>query len=708
MREATTMGEVRPGWAAGNLPAEVTSFVGRRAELAAVADGLAEARLVTLTGVGGAGKTRLARRAGAEARAAFPDGVWLAEFSPLHAPTPNLIALTIYEALQLTDQTTRPAIEMVAERLADKRLLLILDCCEHLVTAVGEVVQALLATAPGVRILATSRRALGLSGERVLWVPPLPVASPRGLPAGADSDAALLFQERVRSAAPGTVLSKEDGPAIGGICARLEGIPLAIELAASRLLEMSLEQLSDRLHTRFETLTAQRAPGGEGEPRHRALHTTIGWSHELCTPLERLAWARLSVFAGGFDEQAAVRVCSEGPISDARAPELLSGLVGKSIMQRTDAAHGPRYTMLDTLREYGEQWLHGLGEEQQARRRHQEHYLRLARRGCDEWTGPDQVLWCERSLLEHANMRAAMDFCLKTQGQDTCLEMAGCLGFLWRHCGLSRDGERYLDLVLGRDPGPGPARTWALFARSSLAFARGDLKAAVHWGDSCTHAASEPGQENSGAAAAAAAVLGMGLAMRGELARAAEVLDGAPYRRVGEARYEIAPLQIRLSRLYAHLHLREFTRARAVADALRADCRRYGERWVCSYADYLRAMVDLGQDNPDAATRHARAALEGHYALHNTTGIAVVLDALASAVLADGNAEQAAWLLGLGGHVWQIIGSAQMDSPGLVAIRQACERRAQQTIGDTAYETAFRKGLETTVDDGLATVLHAT
>ncbi|MGW5867103.1 ATP-binding protein [Streptomyces sp. NPDC055239] len=702
------MEEVRLGWAVGNLPAEVTSFVGRRTELAAVADGLAGARLVTLTGVGGAGKTRLARRAGAEARAALPDGVWLTELSPLHEPTPNLIALAVYEALQLADQTTRPAIEVVAEWLADKQLLLILDCCEHLVTECAQVVKALLVTAPGVRILATSRRPLGLGGERLLRVPPLPVTSPCGPPTGAGSEAALLFLERARAVAPGTVLAKEDGPVIGGICARLEGIPLAIELAATRLLEMSLDQLSDRLHHRFETLTAQRAPGGGGEPRHRALHTTIGWSHELCAPLERLAWARLSVFAGGFDEEAALAVCTGGPISDARGPELLSGLVDKSIVQRTDASCGPRYAMLDTLREYGEQWLHGLGEEQQARRRHQEHYLRLARRGCDEWAGPDQVLWCERGLVEHANMRAAMDFCLKAQGQDTCMEMAGCLGFLWRHCGFSRDGERYLDLVLGRDPEPGPARTWALFARSSLAFARGDLEAAVHWGVSCTDAASEPGQENSGAAAAAAAVLGMGLAMRGELARASEVLDGAPYQRVGEARYEIAPLQIRLSRLYAHLHLREFARARVVADALRADCRRYGERWVCSYADYLRAMVDLGQGNPGSATRHARAAIEGHHALHNTTGIAVVLDALASAVLADGDAEQAAWLLGLGGHVWQIIGSAQMDSPGLVAIRQACERRAQQTIGDTAYEAAFRKGLEINVDDGLATVLHTT
>ncbi|MGH4029387.1 ATP-binding protein [Actinomycetota bacterium Odt1-20B] len=700
------MEDARPGWTVGNLTPEVTSFVGRRVELAAIADELTEARLVTLTGVGGAGKTRLARRAGADLRAVFPDGVWFVELSAVRGAAS--IALAVYEVFRLTDQTAGPAIDVVADWLADKRLLLVLDCCEHLAADCAEAVEVLLSAAPGVRVLATSRCRLEHPGERVVAVPPLPITVTEQSHGVAPADAAVLFMERAAECAPGALSAEDDGAAVADICARLEGIPLAIELAAARLSQMGLVALRRHLRNRFETLTSTDERSRDCERRHQTLRTTVGWSHELCAPLERLAWARLAVFAGGFEEEAAVRVCAGGPIGDAQVPGLLSALVDKSIVQRTDTPCGPRYAMLDTLREYGEQWLHELGEEPCTRRRHQDHYLRLARRGCDEWAGPDQVLWCERAHAERANMRAAMDFSLTAERDGTALEMAGCLGFLWRHCGFSRDGERYLDVVLDLDPEPGPARTWALFARSSIAFARGDLEAAVRWGESCTEAASEPGQEGSGAAAAAAAVLGMSLAMRGELARAAEVLDGAPYQRVREARYEIAPLQIRLSRLYTHLHLREFTRARVVADALRADCRRYGERWVCSYADYLRAMVDLGQGDADSATRHAGAALAGHHALHNTTGIAVVLDTLASAVLAGGDAERAAWLLGLGGHVWQIIGSAQMDSPGLVAIRQACERGAQQAIGETSYEAAFRKGMEITVDDGLATVLNTT
>ncbi|MEB8340117.1 ATP-binding protein [Streptomyces endophyticus] len=701
------MGSSRQEWTAGNLPPETTGFVGRESELSALTDLVTGDRLVTLTGVGGVGKTRLAKRVGAGVRAHFPDGVWLVELSPLKGAAS--IALAVYEALRLSDQSTRPAVEVVTDWLADKRLLLILDCCEHLTAGCAEIARTVRAAAPGVHVLATSRTRLQAPAERAVPVAPLPVTvAARRDPAFAD--AAVLFAQRAAEALPPVALAEEDGAAVAEICVRLEGIPLAIELAAARLTEMSLDELCRRLRTRFELLTRQ-ADGTYGrhdreDARHQALRTTIGWSHELCTPLERLAWARLSVFADGFEQDAAARVCAGGPIGDSQVPGLLSGLVDKSIVQRTDTPCGLRYAMLDTLREYGEQWLQGLGEEQCTRRRHQDHYLRLARRGCDEWAGPDQVLWCERARAEHANMRAAMDFCLITRGDGTCLEMAGCLGFLWRHCGFSRDGERYLDVVLDLDPEPSPARTWALFARSSIAFARGDLRAAVHWGTACTTAASQPGQRDSGAAAGAAAVLGMGLAMRGELTRAAEVLDGAPYQRVREARYEITPLQIRLSRLYTHLHMSEFDRARTVSDALRADCRRYGERWVCSYADYLQAMLDLAQGDAESATRHARAALEGHHALHNTTGIAVVLDALASAVVAGGDAGQAAWLLGFGGHAWQIVGSTQMDSPGLVAVRQACERRVQQAVGDAAYETAFRKGLETTLDDGLDTILH--
>ncbi|WP_245654419.1 ATP-binding protein [Streptomyces violens] len=687
----------------GNLTPETTSFVGRGAELSALAKMVADAPLVTLTGVGGVGKTRLAQRVGAEQQSVFPDGVWLVELSPLSATGP--IGLAVYETLRLADQSSRTAMEVVTDWLADKRLLLILDCCEHLAAPCADIIKVLLAAAPGVRILATSRCPLKAPDEHVVPVPPLPVTAADHSPGATPAEAAVLFLERAADAAPHTPLVARDRAAVTEICTRLEGIPLAIELAAARLSDMALDQLRERLQTRFETLTAQRKWQGEGEPRHQALRTTIGWSHELCAPLERLLWARLSVFADGFEQEAAEWVCAGGPLASEQVPGLLSHLVDKSVLQRTGTPRGPRYAMLDTLREYGEQWLRGLGEHVTLSRRHRDYCRWVARRGCAEWAGPDQVLWCERAIADQANMRAAMERCLTAAERSTAVEMAGCVGFLWRHCGFHRDAQRYLDLVLDPDPLPGPERTWALFVRGCIAFAQGDLEAGGRWGAACAAAASQPGHEEPGASVGAAGMSGMSLAMRGELARAAEMLDGAPHQPVLDARYRIAPLQLRMARLYTHVVSGEIARARVVADELRADCRRYGERWVCSYADYLRALVDLAQGEAHAAVRHAREALEGHRLLHNTTGVAVVLDTLASAVLACGTGEQAACLLGLGQQFWQTVGRDQMDSPGLVAIRRACEAGARQAIGDTAYEAAFATGLESSIDDAIAYTL---
>ncbi|MEB3961506.1 NB-ARC domain-containing protein [Streptomyces kunmingensis] len=682
-----------------------TRLVGRRAELAEIQRryGRAATRLVTLTGVGGVGKTRLALEAADVLQHRFRDGAWLVDLSPLRQGT--VLAHVIAEALPLADQTTRPMLEVLADFLAERELLLVLDTCEHLTEACATTADALLRAAPQLRILATSRRALNVCDEQVFTVQPLAVPEIEDDPQG-EADAVTLLAERAAEAVRDFTVTDANRADLVRLCRRLDGLPLAIELAAARLRELPVQELTARLEDRFAVLgTTDRVVDDAEPPWHQALRTAIGWSHQLCTPAQRLLWARLSVFAGNFDAEAAGQVCADERLPDNQLPQLLGALVDDSLLIWQPTGGGERYRMLDSVREFGAHWLHGLGEETLLRRRHRDYYHRLARRGCAEWAGPDQVLWCDRATTEHANMRVAMDFCL-TEPDGTALDMAGCLGFLWRHCGFPRDGQRYLDLVLTPDPRPGPERTWALFARGSIAFARGDLQAGSRWGEACADAAARPGYEDPDAAVAAAAVLGMSLAMRGELTRAAKVLDAAPQGPVRDVRYRIAPLQVRLSRLYTHLHMREFDRARVVADELRADCRRYGERWVCAYADYLRALVDLAHGKPHLAAEHARMAMEGHWLLHNSTGTAVVLDALASAVVADGDGEHAAWLLGLGQHVWRTLGSTHMDSPGLIAIRQACEHRTQQAIGDTRYEAAFRKGLESSIDEGITSALQ--
>ncbi|MEU7583665.1 hypothetical protein AB0B50_39510 [Streptomyces sp. NPDC041068] len=682
---------------AGNLPTETTSFVGRGAELRAVAAAVADARLVTLTGVGGVGKTRLAQRAGAELRGGFPDGVWLVGLSQLSEPA--LMALVLYEALRLADQTNRPAIEVVADWLADKELLLILDCCEHLAADCADFVRTLLAAAPGVRVLATSRRPLGLAGEDVVPVPPLPVdCQGTRLP-----DAVQLFMDRADEAAPSAVLAEEDGEAVAEICARLDGIPLAIELATARLQEMDLGLLQQRLHARFETLTAPHTWHDKGEPRHQALRTTIGWSHQLCTPEERLAWARLSVFAGGFEQEAAELVCAGGPLGSDRIGGLLSTLVDKSLLRSTTTPRGPRYSMLDTVREYGEEWLRELGEEQRLSERHRDYYRWLARLGYQEWSGPRQLDWYRRTTAEHGNLRTALDACLTDPDPRLALEMAGNLWFFWCCCGFQREGRHYLDQALARKPDTGPGPEWfcALWAGNLLASMQGDFDAAAAF-----EAVSTPMAERIGdPATIAAARCGTGarLALSGQVEQAlapfAEAL-GPPDR----AAYAVRFLAMG-GVAFSHFHKGEFARAAVAADALREQCEQRGELWSRGYALYCLSLAALGNRDPATAVRHARKALAIKWLLHDALGAAMILDAMAPAV-AEHDPEQAALLLGVADTLWRFTGRAQFGAPELVAARRACERRIHDAIGGAAYEAAYRKGLESSSDDGITYALE--
>ncbi|MEW1924989.1 hypothetical protein [Streptomyces sp. NPDC088360] len=677
----------------GNLPDERTSFVGRGAELRAVALAVADARLVTLTGVGGVGKTRLAQRAGAELRDDFPDGVWLVGLAQLSRPA--LMPLALYEALRLADQSTRPAIEVVADWLDDKELLLILDCCEHLAADCADFVRTLLTAAPGVRVLATSRRPLSLRGEQAIVVPPLPVDDHGTRP----SDAALLFMERAG-------VAEEDGTAVAEICAHLEGIPLAIELAAAHLPEMDLDALRQRLHTRFETLASSTSGAwhGESDPRHQTLRTAIGWSHELCTPPERLVWARLSVFAGGFEQEAAELVCAGGPLGSGQIGGLLSALVDKSLLQAAKTPRGLRYSMLDTVREYGAEWLRNLGEEQRLAQRHRDYYRWLVRTGSREWAGPDQVAWYERCTAEHANLRVALESCLAAPDPRDSLEMTGGLWFFWLCCGFQREGRHYLDRALAKapDPVPEPERFWALWACGAVAFMQGDLEASDRLANLCTPLADRI--DDPAAADAALYLEGVQLVLTSRPAQTIALLAptaGSPDCGGGSPAIKLFLLS---AVPFAHLRLGEFDRAITSSDALREECERHGEQWMRSYAFYMLSSAAQGNGDPASAVRHARAALPIKWRLHDVFGAALSIDALTSATA---DPEQTGRLLGISDTLWRSVGVAQMGSPDLVAARQACERRVRDAVGDLAYEAAFRKGLESGADDGIAYALTA-
>ncbi|MFD7258354.1 ATP-binding protein [Streptomyces sp. NPDC059874] len=675
-----------PGTSAGNLPPQPSAFVGRERELALLRDLLEERRLVTLTGVGGVGKSRLALRAVSEAVGPRPDGVWWVELSPLRDP--GLLTTTIAHAVGLADHSSRPLDEELCAWMADKQLLLVLDTCEHLVTDCRHLVGELLQSAPGLTVVVTSREPLGSPGEQVVEVRPLPCEGP-------DSDALALFRARALAATPqaAAVFADPARAAVAAeVCRRLDGIPLALELAGARMRLWTLEQMAERLDERFDLLSTCHSPDGRaaGLPRHQTMRTTIGWSHELCEPLERLLWARLSVFSGDFDVAAARAVCAGGPLAASRVERVLTGLVAKSVLLRTEErGAGARYRMLDTIREYGHDWLGELGEVQLLSDRHAHWYAALSEAADRGWLGPGQVDWYRRITAEHAQLRTALEHLLGTDPQ-AALGMAGALWFYWFSCGHVHEGRGFLERALRASPHPGPAYNQALWALGLTALLQGDMDTARNLGEQCTRDAallSDPERELRAAYLHAVSVLMPGdpvraLALAGPRARAGHGgrTSGAGW------------LLCRLATSYALCDLRRFEEAAQEARALREACAELGERWLRAYADYVLAVAALGLGEHGEAARHVRAMLSGKRLLGDRFGIALGLDLLAAAVAALGDGELAARLLGTGHAWWRTVGRPQMGSPSLTALRDQGERQARAAIGDAAYETAFLGG----------------
>ena len=389
------------------LRGELTEFVGRRSELAGVREALGAARLVTLTGPGGIGKTRLAIEAASGARRAFRDGVWLAELGSLRDAA--LLVPEVARSLGLSDRSSRWATAALTDYLADRQVLLVLDQCEHLADACAVMADALLRGCPDLRIIATSRHVLGVTGEVTVAVPPLTVPA-EGQPAVPEEllqyEAVRLFTDRAVAVQPGFTLDEASGPAVAGICRRLDGIPLAIELAAVRLRSLSPGQILSRLDSRFPLLSGG---GPTGQPHHRTLQAALEWSYGLLTDAEQSMWRRVSVFAGSFDLDAAEAVCAVGRVTAGQVVDLIDALVAKSILLRT-GRRTVRYRLLDTIGEFGLSKVRGRGNERRLRLRHLRWYAALAAR--QEAFGPGRVPWIAALDADHENLRAALEFAL--------------------------------------------------------------------------------------------------------------------------------------------------------------------------------------------------------------------------------------------------------------------------------------------------------
>jgi predicted ATPase/DNA-binding SARP family transcriptional activator len=422
-----------------NLPARLTSFVGRDQELIGLGKLLDQARLVTLTGPGGAGKTRLAIEFAASMLERFPDGVWLAELAG--ATDPGLVGAQVMEALGVRQAGGVPVLEALRYRLRSAELLLILDNCEHLLDASAELAMALLASAPGLRVLATSREPLGVAGEAAYPVPPLAVPPGDADPADvAVAPAVRLFADRASAARPGAEVLASSVAAVGRICRELDGLPLAIELAAARASVLSVEEIAAHLADKFAFL-AYRRPAGD--PRHQALKTAIEWSYHLLSPAERRVFGELSVFSGGFALAQAAQVCRYE--NQTAALDVIDQLASKSLLTVEISSNGTRYRMLETIRQYAASRLDEMGETGQARERHAGAFLDLAEREQDF-----AVL-----SREQDNLRAALAWALSHEG-DTGPRLARALGGFWQARGLPLEGQAWLERALAT----GPADPW--------------------------------------------------------------------------------------------------------------------------------------------------------------------------------------------------------------------------------------------------------
>lgn len=480
----------RPRRRLGNLPAELTSFVGRRHELGEIRSKLATARLVSLVGPGGVGKTRLGLRAAGALGRGFADGAWVVELAEVRDDA--LVTNAVATALDLRDQSTTKPLQILIGYLQDKELLLLLDNCEHLLGAAADLVNDILSAAPNVRVVTTSREPLQVTGEHVVPVAPLELPDPDGsesLERLRQNDAVALFSERAAAASGAFVLTASNRAAVVRLCRQLDGLPLAIELAAVRTRVLTLDQIVDRLSDRFALLT-----GGSRAalPRHQTLRTAIDWSHDLLSAGEQAFLRRLGVFAGRFTLEDAELVCAFGEAPVSEVLETLSSLIEKSLVTRDDVKGAGCFRLHETMREYAYLQLADAGERAQLEERFLEYYRTRCLRTADHaWQRTRE--WLEWNELEIDNIRSVLQQCVAQGDLQRGLEVAASLGYYWI-MRATTESVRWLDELFASDPDSVHPNARAYRLRGWLSLLQVDAERARPWLARAVATAREQGQ----------------------------------------------------------------------------------------------------------------------------------------------------------------------------------------------------------------------
>ncbi|MFF5207550.1 ATP-binding protein [Streptosporangium sp. NPDC000396] len=673
----------------GNSPGEVSSFVGRRREVSAVRRLLSKTRLLTLTGAGGVGKTRLALRAAETLRRSFRDGVELVELATLEDG--DLLEPTVAAALGLRDAGSRP-MTMLVDYLLDKRVLLVLDNCEHLLQECARLVDGLLRGAPRLRVLATSRQTLGVAGEQVMSVPSMSVPHPGDAVRDiARREAVRLFVERAASVRPGFAVDAANAAAVARLCQRLDGIPLAIELAAVRLRTLRVERLMEELDGRFEVLT-----GGSPAalPRHQTLRATMDWSFELCSPAERRLWSRLSIFAGGVGLETVEAVCSGDGIDRDEVFDLVAGLVDKSILSGERRETEVRYHMLDSVRAYGRERL-TVSEERSLRLRYIDHYRRLVERHRLDRLIPEQLERYRTLQVELPNVRVALDLCLVVPGEaPTGLEIASMLWANWILAGSFTEGRHWLERGLGLVPEGNAARVKALWVDGLLALHQGDLAAAGPRLEECHALARWLGDEP--ALAFAVQTTGIAAFSAGDTWRGLMLLEDARARHRACGDLDAVGVNLFYAATYGSVEAPD--RAAAFGEEFLAICEAGNAQVSRAYALFALGVAAWNQGDWCRTEVLMREAAAFRSAINDRWGLTQCLEVLAWTAGARGRHERAARMLGTAHALWQTMGASPTRLWPHVRAHEQCDVQARRALGERAFAAAFRGGAQLGLD----------
>ncbi|MFG3441353.1 ATP-binding protein [Nonomuraea sp. NPDC047897] len=662
---------------------EPSSFVGRRHELATARKMLSQARLLTLTGTGGVGKTRLALRL-AESVGGYKDGVEVVELATLESG--DLLGPAVAAALGLCDER-RDSATLLMEYLSDKRMLLVLDNCEHLLDDCAQLVDRLLRRAPYLRVLATSRQTLGVYGEQVLAVPSLSVPDPAHPPRDiARHDSVRLFVDRAAMARPGFTLDAGNAACVARLAQRLEGIPLAIELAAARLRTLPPERLLSDLDACLDV----SADGGGTVtlPRHRTLRETMDWSFRLCSPGEQRLWARLSMFPGGAELETAEEVCAGDGIDAGEVFDLLSGLVDKSIMAGERRPGGFRYRMLESIRAYGAERLEP-AEERALRRRCVGHYRELTERNRVDLVVPDQVERYRILQRELPNVRAALDLSLDDpELTPNGLETATALWGYWLIAGTFTEGRYWIGRCLDRVPDPTGARATALWVDAMLALRQGDPAAAAPRMEECQVIARLPGNEE--VMPYAIRTSGILAYATGEPERGMALLEEAlvRHRAIGD----VSGVVFALYYLAAYGSVLDPDRSAALGEELLELCETHHAVVCRGYAQLSLGLAAWNQGDPVRAEALVSAAAEFTEEVNDRWCLTQCLEVLAWTAGARDDHRRAALLLGAAHAMWQAVEASPQRLWYHAVWHGRCEDQARRALGERAFRSAFLEG----------------